>query len=352
MDEKLISEASEQEAPASAPDAQIKMPDLLTVSPSPHIKHPDTTRSVMLDVMIALVPASVWGVYAFGLRVLWVIAVCMLSAVAAEAITQKLLRRPVTVSDCSAALTGLLLALNLPAAIPLWMGAVGAVFAIVVVKQLFGGLGKNFMNPALAARVFLFAWPSDMTFFPAPGVRLGLLDFAVKADGVDVVSAATPLAALKEGLMPDASLRDLIFGHVGGSIGEVSSVLLIAGFVYLLIRRVITWHIPVAYLGTVALLSFLFPHANVASEFMLAHLFSGGLLLGAVFMATDYTTSPVTTVGRLIYGVGCGLLTVFIRYFGSYPEGVSFSILMMNTLVWYLDRYTRPRRFGGGKHVA
>ncbi len=346
MDENII--VSPEKPESSTP----QMPELLTVSPSPHIKHPDTTRSVMLDVMLALLPASLWGVYVFGLRVLWVIAVCMLSAVAAEAITQKLLHRPITISDCSAALTGLLLALNLPATISLPIAGIGAVFAIVVVKQLFGGIGKNFMNPALAARAFLFAWPADMRFFTPPGERLGLFDFVVKNDGVDAVSSATPLAALKSGVLPEASLTDLLFGHVGGSIGEVSSILLLAGFVYLLLRRVITWHIPVAYVGTVALLTFFFPQGNVALDFMLAQVFSGGLLLGAIFMATDYVTSPVTTVGRLIFGVGCGLLTVFIRYFGGYPEGVSFSILIMNALVWYLDRYTRPRRFGGGKRAA
>ena len=330
----------------------VEVPPLLSVSSSPHIKNPDTTRSIMLDVILALVPAAVWGVYLFGLRVLWVILSCVGSAILAEALTQKLLHRPVTVSDCSAAVTGLLLALNLPATIPLWMCVIGAAFAIIVVKQLFGGIGKNFMNPALAARVFLFAWPQEMCFFTAPKARLGLLDFSVPADGVDVVSTATPLAALKNGMLPDVSLTDLIFGNVSGCIGEVSAVLLLAGFVYLLMRRVISWHIPIAYVGTVALLTFLFPQGNVGLDFMLAQVFSGGLLLGAIFMATDYTTSPVTTTGRLIYGVGCGLLTVFIRYFGGYPEGVSFSILIMNALVWYLDRYTRPKRFGGGKHVA
>lgn len=331
----------------------VEVPPLLTVSPSPHIKHPDTTRTVMLDVIIALLPATVWGVFIFGLRVLWVVAVCVGSAILAEGLTQKLLHRPVTISDCSAAVTGLLLALNLPATIPLWMCVIGAVFAIIVVKQLFGGIGKNFMNPALAARAFLFAWPTDMNFFTAPEARLGLFDFSVTADGVDVVSTATPLAALKSGTLPDVSLIDLIFGNVGGCIGECRRFCCWPDLWYLLLRRVITWHIPVAYLGTVGLLTFFFPQGgNMGLDFMLAEVFSGGLMLGAIFMATDYTTSPVTTRGRLIYGVGCGLLTVFIRYFGGYPEGVTFSILIMNTLVWYLDRYTRPRRFGGGKNVA
>jgi len=329
----------------------VEIPALLSVSPSPHIKHSDTTRTVMLDVILALLPATVWGAYVFGLRVLWVIAVCVGTAVLAEGLTQWLLHRPVTVLDCSAALTGLLLALNLPATVPLWMGAVGSAFAIIVVKQIFGGLGKNFVNPALAARVFLFAWPQEMSTYPAPMSRLGLFDFSASAEGVDVVTGATPLAALKTGALPEASLLDLVFGNIGGCIGEVSSILLVAGFVYLLLRRVITWHIPVAYIATVALLTFFFPQGgNLALDFMLAQVFSGGLLLGAIFMATDYTTSPITPTGRLIYGVGCGLLTVFIRYFGSYPEGVSFSILIMNSLVWYLDRCTRPKRFGGVNH--
>ncbi len=325
-------------------------PDLLTVSPSPHIKHPDTTRSVMTDVLIALTPAALWGVYTFGLRVIWVVAACMLSAIVAEALTQLILRRPVTITDGSAAVTGLLLALNLPAGIPLWMCAVGSAFAIVVVKQLFGGIGRNFMNPALAARVFLFtAWPTALRLFPSPDTRLGLGDITLPAEGVDIVSAATPLASLKEGLVPDLSRAELIFGDMSGCIGEISTILLLAGGVYLLLRKTITWHIPVAYLGTVALLTFLFPQGNVAFDFALTQLCSGGLMLGALFMATDYATSPVTAPGRLIYGVGCGLITVFIRYFGGYPEGVSFAILIMNTLVWYLDRYTRPRRFGGAQ---
>ncbi|MBR7184823.1 MAG: RnfABCDGE type electron transport complex subunit D, partial [Clostridia bacterium] len=196
-----------------------------------------------------------------------------------------------------------------------------------------------------------FAWPQEMSTYPAPMSRLGLFDFSASAEGVDVVTGATPLAALKTGALPEASLLDLVFGNIGGCIGEVSSILLVAGFVYLLLRRVITWHIPVAYIATVALLTFFFPQGgNLALDFMLAQVFSGGLLLGAIFMATDYTTSPITPTGRLIYGVGCGLLTVFIRYFGSYPEGVSFSILIMNSLVWYLDRCTRPKRFGGVNH--
>lgn len=339
-----------KETPTVKSVSGVEVPSLLTVSPAPHIHHPDSTRTIMLDVIFALVPAAVWGAYVFGLRVLLVILTCVGSAVLAEALTQKLLRRPVTIADCSAALTGFLLALNLPVTVPLWMCVLGAAFAIIVVKQLFGGIGKNFVNPALAARVFLFSWPTEMTFFTAPTQRFGLFDFSVLADGVDVVSTATPLSALKAGAMPDVSLFNMIFGEVGGCIGEVSSILLIAGGIYLLVRRVITWHIPAAYIGTVAVITFFFPQGGSSTAFMLAEIFSGGLLLGAFFMATDYTTSPVTPIGRLVYGVGCGLLTVLIRYFGGYPEGVSFSILMMNTLVWYLDRYMRPRWFGGGKN--
>jgi electron transport complex protein RnfD len=211
---------------------------------------------------------------------------------------------------------------------------VGAAFAIVVVKQLFGGIGKNFLNPALAARVFLFlSWPDKMAAFPAPFDR-----------GVDAVASATPRAG------GAASLTDLFLGRVGGSIGEISACLLLVGGIYLLARRVITWHIPAAYLGTVALITFVFPRGGFFNaEFMLFELLSGGLVLGALFMATDYVTSPITGRGRLIFGAGCGLLTVFFRYFGSYPEGVSFAILVMNCLVYYIDKLTMPRVFGGDR---
>ena len=318
----------------------VKAHDLLTVSPSPHARRKITTASVMQDVLIALLPATIWGIYVFGLRAALVVLTCVVSCVVFEALTQIALRRTVTVADCSAAVTGLLLGLNLSPAVPFYVPVVGSAFAIVVVKQLFGGLGKNIMNPALAARVFLMmAWAGQMSLYPAAYDRVGL--------GVDAVASATPLVALKQGVLPEASLFELFLGRVGGCIGEVSVLMLLIGGVYLLVRRVIAWQIPVSFLGTVALLTLLFPQGGIDNvTFMLTSLCSGGLMLGAFFMATDYVTSPVTSVGRLIYGVGCGALVVFLRYFSGYNEGVSFAILIMNSLVWYLDMATKPRIFG------
>ena len=326
---------------------KVPIPLFLTVSPSPHIRNPENISSIMLDVLIALMPAFLWGVYVFGWRALMIAILSVASCVGFEALTEKLLKCPITISDLSAAVTGLLLAMNLPVSVPLWLPVVGGFFAIVVVKQIFGGIGKNFVNPALAARVFLFtAWAGFMSRFPAAGSKINSI--AIELGEADVIAGATPLASLKEGILPETHLFDNIIGNVGGCIGEVSAFMLVAGGIYMLVRRVITWHIPVAYIGTVALLTYLFPqHGGVASEFMLAEIFSGGLFLGAIFMATDYTTSPVTTKGRLIFGVGCGCLTVLIRYFGTYPEGVSFAILIMNVLVGYIDKLTIPRRFGG-----
>jgi len=327
---------------------KVQLPPLLTVSPSPHIRGPENISSIMLDVLLALMPALVWGIYMFGMRALALTAISVLSAVGWEALIQVILRRPVTVRDLSAAVTGLLLGMNLPVSAPLWMPIVGNLIAIVVVKQLFGGIGKNFVNPALAARVFLFtSFAGAMSIFPKAGTKIHSVAMEL-AEG-DIVAGATPLASLKNGVLPDVNLFDMIAGNnMGGCIGEVSSLLLLAGGIYLMIRRVITWHIPVAYLAVVAVLTLVFPqYDGRALDFMLAELFSGGLMLGAMFMATDYATSPVTRVGRLVFGAGCGLLTVLIRYFGSYPEGVSFAILIMNLLVWYIDKLTMPKRFGG-----
>ena len=326
---------------------KITMPEFLTVSPSPHLRNPENISSIMLDVIIALIPAMFWGVYVFGWRALLLCVLSVGCSVGFEAAVEMLLHRNVTIGDLSAVVTGLLLCMNLPVSVPLWMPVVGAFFAIVVVKQIFGGIGKNFMNPALAARVFLFSsWAGYMSRFPQAGQKVN--DLAVVLGDADIVAGATPLASLKNGSLPDTNLFDSIIGNTGGCIGEVSSLLLIAGGVYLLIRRVITWHTPVAYIGTVALLTYLFPKTGgVAVDFMLAEIFAGGLMLGAIFMATDYATSPITKNGRLLYGVGCGLITVLIRFFGSYPEGVSFAILVMNLLVFYIDRLTVPRRFGG-----
>ena len=322
------------------------MPEFLTVSPSPHIKSPDTTATVMFDVLIALTPALIWGVWSFGLRALILVLISVAASIGFEAAVQFLLKRPITVTDLSAAVTGMLLGMNLPATAPLWMPVVGAFFAIVVVKQLFGGIGKNFVNPALAARVFLFSWASDMSAFPVTGQRISSL--AVTLSEADAVTGATPLASLKAGQLPASNLFSMIVGNMSGCIGEISAILLLAGGVYLLVRRVISWQIPAAYIGTAAVISLLFPRVEGATlESVLYELFAGGLLLGAFFMATDYSTSPVTPGGRLLYGAGCGALTMLIRYFGSYPEGVSFSILIMNLLVWYIDKVTMPRRFGG-----
>lgn len=329
---------------------KVSFPSLLTVTPSPHIRSSETTAKIMLKVIIALLPAFGWGVYVFGFRALLIGAISVASAVGFEALTQYILHREITVSDLSAVVTGLLLAMNLPVSIPLWMPVVGSFVAIVLVKQLFGGIGKNFMNPALLARVFIFtAWASDMTRFTSPFDRLSVSKIAF-AEG-DIIAGATPtLGSLKAGSIPDISLRDMLFGNMGGCIGEVSALFLIIGGLFLLFTKVITWHIPVAYIGTVALISFIFPKAGAGYEFMLYEVLAGGLMLGAIYMATDYSTSPVTPWGRIIYGVGCGLITVLIRFFGSYPEGVSFSILIMNMLVWYIDKLAMPRRFGGGKN--
>ncbi len=331
--------------PAINPDA------MLTVSTSPHIKSADTTRSIMLDVIIALCPALIWGIYVFGFRALTVVLVSVLSAMGAEALYQKLMKKPITVFDFSAAVTGLLIGLNMPATIPLWIPVVGAFFAIVVVKQLYGGLGKNFMNPALAARAFLMlAWPGEMTGTPLPFTSANPLSVTVQ--GADIMASATPMQVLKSGSLPEGGMFNLLLGSKAGCIGEVSALLLIAGGVYLLVRKVISWHIPVAYIGTVAAICYFFPRVLPRNEFVVYELICGGLMLGAIYMATDYATSPVTATGRLIYGVGCGLITVFIRFFGGYAEGVTFSILIMNTLVWYIDRLTRPKRFGGAaKHA-
>ncbi|MDR0381100.1 MAG: RnfABCDGE type electron transport complex subunit D [Oscillospiraceae bacterium] len=323
------------------------MPDTrLVVSSSPHIRAEEDTHSIMLDVCIALAFPLVIAVYFFGLRALTVTAVSVAACVFFEWAYRKLLKKPSSVRDLSAVVTGLLLSFNLPVSVPYWLPVVGAFVAVVVVKQLYGGIGKIFLNPALAARVFLFSFPVWMTSFPKP--QPGQWNALPLWGAVDAVSAATPLSFLKHGALPadTYNLQDLVLGQIPGSLGEVSALMLLLGGVYLVVRRVITPRIPVAYLGTVAALTFLFPKGNVALDWMLYEVLSGGLVLGAVFMATDYATSPVTKRGQWIFGVGCGLLTVFIRYFGAYPEGVSYAILVMNACVWLIDKISLPRRFG------
>lgn len=318
----------------------------LVVSSTPHVRGKDTVQDIMLDVILALMPAAFAAVYFFGARALAVVLISVVSCVAMEGIYQKLTHRKVTISDLSAVVTGMLLAYCLPVTIPYWMIPIGAFVAIIVTKQLFGGIGQNFMNPALIGRAFLLAaFPTAMTTWAVR--RMGLLQ-------TDVITSATPLSAEFEGGLP--SLLNFFLGRsdtgvaIGGCIGETCAAALLLGAIYLLLRRVITWHIPVAYLGTVAVLSlFLTPKNPAFAQAPVYSMLAGGVMLGAFFMATDYTTSPVTPVGQLIYGVGCGLLTCIIRSFGGYPEGVSYAILLMNVVTPLLDRAIRPRVFGARK---
>ena len=306
---------------------------LLVVSSSPHLHGPQTVRSIMRMVLLALLPAGFMGVVTFGVPAFWVIVTCTASAVGAEALWQKLTGRPVTVSDLSAAVTGLLLAYNLPPSIPLWMAAAGSAFAILVVKQLYGGLGKNVVNPALAARaVMLTCWPVPMTTWTLDGV-----------------TGPTPLAILKGTEAAGASLPpflDVFLGHVGGCIGETSALALLLGGALLLLERVITWHIPVTYILTGGLLSWILGRGAGIPADAFYEVCAGGLFLGALFMATDYATSPMDKSGQLVFAFGCGVLTTLIRLYGGYPEGVSYSILIMNLTVPLIDRFFQPRIFG------
>lgn len=302
----------------------------------------------MRDVLIALAPAMLGSIYFFGLRALAVTLISVTACVFFEWLYCKITKIHCKVYDLSACVTGVLLAFVCPVTIPYWTILLGAMFAIMLVKMLFGGLGKNIVNPALAGRAFLFSWPVLMSTWVAVGHdnAPGILHTA------DIVTAATPLANMHQGLMPAESIGDMFLGNVGGSLGETSVLLLLIGFVYLLARKVITARIPVAYIGTVAVLTFLFPLGNDRIAWMCAQICGGGLMLGAIFMATDYVTSPVTKLGQIVYGVGCGVLTVMIRYFGGYSEGVSYAILVMNCCVVLLDRIGRPVKFGAPKKEA
>lgn len=319
-------------------------PEKLKVTVAPHIKGGDDTRHIMLDVLIALMPAYIWGVLVFGLKALWVGLVSVASAVLFEYLFQRIMHRRNTIGDLSAAVTGLLLAMNLSSEVPLWIPVVGSFFAIVVVKGLFGGLGKNIVNPALAARIFMFiAWPTQMNEF-VPVVSV------VGGESSDAVASATVLTSIKAGNLPDKSFFELILGSKGGCIGEISALFLLIGGIYLLLRRVISWQAPAAYIGTVALIALAFPRAGAGNlESVMFEVFSGGVIICALFMATDYVTTPVTGWGRLIFGLGCGLITMLIRYKGGYSEGASFSVLIMNLLVWYIDKLTMPKPFGTQK---
>lgn len=307
----------------------------LRVSSSPHIRSNDTISRTMRDVVIALVPACLAGVYFFGFDALKVIVLSVLAAMATEAVIQKVRKQPVSINDWSAVVTGVLVAMNVPSTVSWWLPIVGSIFAIAVVKHAFGGLGHNFMNPALGARAMLMAsWPVEMTNWVKP-----------LTDGI---SGPTPLGIMKEGLdIQLPSLFDAFIGNIGGCIGETSAVLLILGGIYLVYRGVISIRIPAVYIGTVAVLTLVFNGFNISEMFY--YLSTGGLMLGAFFMATDYSSSPVTPKGKIIFALGCGILTTIIRFFGGYPEGVSYSILLMNVATPLIEKYTAPKKFGGAQ---
>lgn len=327
------------------------MSKLFNISNSPHIHTRETTGSIMTDVIIAMMPALAASVYYFGTGAIIVTMVSVISCVAFEYLIQKfILKGPVTIADRSAIVTGLLLAFNLPSNIPVYMVIIGSLVAIGIAKMTFGGLGNNPFNPALVGRVFLLiSFPVQMTSWPVPtGFHTGY---------TDAVTGATPLSILKEGIKNGESMSSLMdkipshmqmfYGHMGGSMGEVAALALLVGFVYMLIRKTITWHIPVSVLGTVAIFTTILRLSNPSSNAdPLFHLLTGGLMLGAIFMATDYVTSPMTYKGMIIYGIGIGVLTVVIRVYGAFPEGVSFAILIMNAFVPLLNASIKPKRFG------
>ena len=313
-----------------------------TVSPAPHVHSPQTTQRIMLAVLTALMPCVAAAVYWFGWRALLVVAISVCACVLFELLAELIAKRPLSINDFSAAVTGVILGLNLPVTAPWWMIVIGAAVAILLVKQLFGGLGYNFLNPALAARAVLLAsWPSRMTAFTLP-----------LADGnVDLVSSATPLSGSY-----DAALVNLFIGKIPGSLGEVCKLAILVGLVFLLVRKVITWDVPVSFLGSFIVFAFLFGYLRDGftgwTNMLLVPVLSGGVLFGATFMATDYVTNPMSTKGRLIFGVGCGLIVAVIRYFGTYPEGVTYAILMMNIFTPLIDRWTQPHVYGEVKAHA
>ena len=307
------------------------MNKLLNVSSSPHVRSNVTTQNLMLDVVIAMIPAAAFGVFHFGLHALLVMIVTVAACVASEYVYEKFMNKPITIMDMSAVVTGLILALNMPPEIPLWIPALGGVFAIIVVKQLYGGLGQNFMNPALAARCFLLI-----------SLALFMNDFSSPAIGFDSVSGATPLASMRAGGTVD--LAALITGQIPGTIGEVSAIALIIGGIYMIARKVISPRIPLIYIGTTAVFIFLFGGFDI--NYTLCQVFAGGLIFGAFFMATDYVTSPITPKGQVVYGVVLGVLTGIFRLWGASPEGVSYAIILSNLLVPMIEKVTLPTAFG------
>jgi len=344
------------------------MDKLFRVSSSPHLFDKDTVQKIMLMVVLSMLPALIGSYYFFGLRAIWVVVITVAACIGTEVALQKMMKRPVTINDLSAVVTGILLAYNLPAEIPLWMPVLGGIFSIAIAKQAFGGLGFNPVNPALAARAFMLAsWPVQMTVFktvPRGGTLSGTT--------VDMFSGATPLNALKQSIDIvkntgeysvekviaanetiqglETSYTDLFFGRVGGCLGETSVFLLLLGAVFLMYKRIIGWRIPFTYIGTVAVLMWLFGGKDgFFSGDPIFHILAGGLILGAFYMATDMVTSPITPKGQIYFGLGCGIIVVVIRLVGGYPEGVSYSILLMNLAVPLLNRYTKPRILGGRK---
>ena len=307
------------------------MNKLLNVSSSPHVRSSVTTQNLMLDVVIAMIPAAAFGVFHFGLHALLVMIVTVAACVASEYVYEKFMNKPITIMDMSAVVTGLILALNMPPEIPLWIPALGGEFAIIVVKQLYGGLGQNFMNPALAARCFLLI-----------SLALFMNDFSSPAIGFDSVSGATPLASMRAGGTVD--LAALITGQIPGTIGEVSAIALIIGGIYMIARKVISPRIPLIYIGTTAVFIFLFGGFDI--NYTLCQVFAGGLIFGAFFMATDYVTSPITPKGQVVYGVVLGVLTGIFRLWGASPEGVSYAIILSNLLVPMIEKVTLPTAFG------
>lgn len=312
----------------------------LHVSPSPHVFSKNSTQRIMLDVLIALAPAMVGSAVFFGIRALLVIAVSVLSCVVAEFAFQKLMKRTIAISDLSAVVTGVLLAFNMPSTVPLYLPVIGAVIAIILCKEIFGGIGSNFINPALAARVVLsISWPQQMTAF-------------IKPFAADAVSSVTPLASIKASPMNTINITDLLTGNRAGCLGEVSVILLLIGFIYLLFRKVIEPRITVSMLGSIALFAFVFAGSDglftARLNTVLVHLFSGGAVLGACFMATDYVTHPVSKKGKWIFGIGCGMLTMVLRLWGSAAEAASYAILLMNVASPLIDRFTRVRSLGSG----
>ena len=326
---------------------RITIPEkMLTVTLPPHIREKEGTARVMGCVLLPLLCLVALSTYYYGARVVVLTAISVLTCVVSEWLYERLTLKKCTVGDLSAVVTGMLLACTLPPSLPIWMPVVGGVFAIVIVKQVFGGIGRNFINPALAARAFMMlSWPASFSTWPAVHTRL-----SVFSSMPDLISSATPLASLKAGEQPAEDLLQLFIGERGGSIGETAAVILIAGGLLLLVTRVITWHIPTAYIGTVAFIALIFPRVSYMplGTYILTEIMSGGVLLGAIYMATDYSTAPVHPVGKIIFGVGCGALTMFMRYKGSGPESVCFAILVMNCFTWMIDRATAPVRLRDG----